>query len=526
MFDFEKQIDPKTLKYVLYARKSTVDESRQIKSIEDQIHECKRYAEHRGLTIVEVLQESKSAKLPNQRPVFSQMLEDIEAGKYDGILSWHPDRLARNMLEGGQVIDHLDQMVIKDLQFVTHHYEPNANGKMLLGMAFVLSKQYSDNLSQNVTRGVRRNLARGKAAMFKHGYTKDENGFYVPDPESFVTIQQAWHMRERGETLRSIVEFLDESGYKRITKKKKREITISPQQLSSIFKDSTYYGVLVQTGKEVDLREIYDFEPMITEHTFNKIQAMTQGRSKKTYKGKRNIFYPLRHMVLCGHCGNAMTPYSPSTRALMYYRCTKKECDSPKKDVRAKVVFSYIYDFLENGLGFTKEDYQQYRKELGGVSEGKSQEIQLQIHSKQGALKHVKSEMRRIAIALPQIADDDDVKQFNQEEFQDLTNQSDKLQAQIIKLKEKLPNVEEEIMSQEDFLNMSKNAAEYVKKGNEFVKDAVCRQIFLNITLKNGKVATHQLKEPFLTTMKQRLVKNGRGDRTRTCDLTLPKRAL
>jgi hypothetical protein len=45
----------------------------------------------------------------------------------------------------------VDEGVIKDLRFVTHYFTNDANGKMLLGMAFVLSKHYSDDLSQKVT---------------------------------------------------------------------------------------------------------------------------------------------------------------------------------------------------------------------------------------------------------------------------------------------------------------------------------------------------------------------------------------
>lgn len=113
----EEQIDKSKLRYVLYARKSTEDEKRQIKSVEDQIIECTQYATHNHLRVIEVLQESKSAKKADRRPVFDQMLEDVKDGKYDGILAWHPDRLARNMLEGGIIINMIDEGAIKDLQF-------------------------------------------------------------------------------------------------------------------------------------------------------------------------------------------------------------------------------------------------------------------------------------------------------------------------------------------------------------------------------------------------------------------------
>jgi len=133
-----EEVDITKLRYILYARKSTTDESRQIRSIPDQIIECRQLAGHLGLNVIDLLQETQSAKKPHKRPIFTQMLKDIRVGKYNAILAWNPDRLARNMLEGGMLIDMIDEEIIKDLKFVTHHFTKDANGKMLLGMAFVL----------------------------------------------------------------------------------------------------------------------------------------------------------------------------------------------------------------------------------------------------------------------------------------------------------------------------------------------------------------------------------------------------
>lgn len=166
----EQELDFTKLKYVLYARKSTDDPQRQVRSIGDQIFECKQLASRLGLNVIKVLEETKSAKKPNKRPIFKQMLSDLKKGVYDGILAWNPDRLARNMREGGEIIDMIDEEEIKDLKFVTHHFTKDANGKMLLGMSFVLSKQYSDDLSQKVIRGVRNRFKEGKTPTPKHGY--------------------------------------------------------------------------------------------------------------------------------------------------------------------------------------------------------------------------------------------------------------------------------------------------------------------------------------------------------------------
>lgn len=138
----EQELDLRTLKYVLYLRKSTEDEGRQIRSIKDQERDCRDLAIRLGLNIVDTISEQKSAKKPNNRPEFTNMLKRIRLKEFDGIIAWHPDRLARNMVEAGKIIHMLDTDVIKDIRFVSHQFSNDANGKMLLGMLFVFSKHF------------------------------------------------------------------------------------------------------------------------------------------------------------------------------------------------------------------------------------------------------------------------------------------------------------------------------------------------------------------------------------------------
>src|SRR3989344_3879467 len=260
MMPEDQQLDFTKLKYVLYARKSTDDPKRQARSIPDQIAECEDLASRFPLQIIDVLIEEKTAKKPNQRPVFMQMIKDIKAGKYDAILSWNPDRLTRNMLEAGMLIDMADNEVIKDFKFVTHVYSPDANGKMLLGMAFVLSKQYSDKLGQDVTRGVRnRFILEGKTPISKHGYV-NESGNFRPDGQNYELIKKAWLMRKEGTSIEDINEYLNQNGYFKVVKSSGRKIPMTKQKLSDLFHDPFYYGILVQAKQEVDLRQLYGFE--------------------------------------------------------------------------------------------------------------------------------------------------------------------------------------------------------------------------------------------------------------------------
>jgi len=90
------------LNYFIYCRKSTEDEERQVLSIEAQLTELREYAKREGLFVIEEFTESQTAKEPG-RPVFNQMLAEIEQGNAQGILAWNPDRLARNSLNKMEV---------------------------------------------------------------------------------------------------------------------------------------------------------------------------------------------------------------------------------------------------------------------------------------------------------------------------------------------------------------------------------------------------------------------------------------
>ena len=126
-------------KFFLYARKSTDVEDKQIRSIEDQITELRAYAKQEKLEVVEELVEKQSAKIPG-RPIFNEMLKRVEAGEANGILAWHPDRLARNSVDGGRIIYFLDTGRLAGIKFPTFWFESTPQGKFMLNIAFGQSK--------------------------------------------------------------------------------------------------------------------------------------------------------------------------------------------------------------------------------------------------------------------------------------------------------------------------------------------------------------------------------------------------
>lgn len=528
-------VDPTKLKYVLYARKSTTDESRQLRPILDQIADCLKLAERLHIKIDEkkdICTEERSAKIFNNRPVFNQILKEIREGKYDAILSWNPDRLARNMKEAGNIIDMIDNEVIIDLKFVNHPFIRNANGLMLLGMAFVMSKQYSDALSEKVSRGVRRNFDDGKTGQIKHGYRRTKAGFYKPDGNNFELIKKAWQMRLENEPLESIAQVVNELGYAKQLKSG-RTLKLSKQIASHMFGDSFYYGLLKQAGKAIDLRKKYKFQPVVEESDFMVIQAMGRGKRKiRNAKPFKETFYPLRRMITCAYCGHicSVAPSTGRRQRYLYFDCKNKLCPKHKlglkrKTTRAKVIFDFLSDLLKNGLGLTDRDYLKYQEWFSNGLVVRNAKIKNQININDGEIKSRRRWIKDKSLEIMKPDVNKTVKKAVEDQIDDWQGELEAMETENKILEESIMDPEAGKLSLENFTNISKNAATYVKEGDPHVKDLICRLIFSNLKVEIEKVTEFRLNEPFDTLLKDRVVKTGREYWIRTSNLTHPMRA-
>ena len=72
--------------------------------------------ERDNLEIVEIKKESHSAKEAGMRPVFNEIVDEIRQGKYNGILTWAPDRISRNAGDLGRIVD------LKGTPFFAHRF--------------------------------------------------------------------------------------------------------------------------------------------------------------------------------------------------------------------------------------------------------------------------------------------------------------------------------------------------------------------------------------------------------------------
>ncbi len=320
-----------TKKFFIYTRKSTDDKDRQVRSISDQLSELKELALKEQIDVVDVFVEKQTAKIPG-RPVFNEMVERMEKGEAQGILAWHPDRLARNSVDGGKIIYLVDTGVIKDLKFSTFWFDPTPQGKFMLSIAFSQSKYYVDNLSENIKRGHRNKLKEGiwprNAPM---GYLNDsEKKIIIPDPERTPYITKAFEAYATGKyTLRQIRDMITGLGLRSM---KSEELSVSVMHeilRNPIFCGLMRYGGEIHEGKH---------EPIITKKLFDQCQEVMMRKSKPKGKGLKEYIY--RGFFHCGECGCFIT--TETQKGHNYLRCTKRKNPCNQKYVREEIITSQI----------------------------------------------------------------------------------------------------------------------------------------------------------------------------------------
>ena len=263
-------------KFLLYARKSTDVEDKQIRSIPDQLLELREFAKKEGLVVIDELIEKQSAKIPG-RPVFNLMLEKIEKGEGNGILAWHPDRLARNSVDGGKIIYLLDIGHLKNLKFPQHWFENTPQGKFSLNMAFCQSKYFVDSLSENTKRGLRQKVKRGEMpGLAPIGYrnilTNDRRKLIVIDKKRSVIVRKAFEMFATGKyRILDIRDFLAKNGILTRGGKKWPIDQVTQHILTNTF----YYGHFKFLG------EIHEgvHTPIITKKLWDSVQEVWRKRS-------------------------------------------------------------------------------------------------------------------------------------------------------------------------------------------------------------------------------------------------------
>ena len=329
-------------KYFLYARKSTEDDDKQVMSIEAQLFELREFASREKLEILAEFQESKSAKTPG-RPVFGDMMGRIESLDGVGILAWHPDRLARNSIDGGRIIYAVDQRHIVSLRFPTFWFEPTPQGLFMLQVAFGQSKYYSDNLAQNVMRGMRQKIRRGEwLTKAPFGYVNNRQIRNIePHPTHSKIIVRAFTEYAKGTySYDALAEFLSLHGVVQGS-----GAPLVKASIRRILTNRAYLGFTKHHDEWFD----GSFAPILSPKLFEAVQEVLKKR-ERPHTRKAHHDFPFVGLFRCGECDSMFTAQWATGKCggrYRYYRCTKKKGVCSQGYLREDILVSQIKERLQ-----------------------------------------------------------------------------------------------------------------------------------------------------------------------------------
>lgn len=479
------------MRYFMYCRKSSESEDRQILSIESQQNELRRaFSNDPSIEIVGAYDEAFSAKSPG-RPLFDEMMTRIERGEAEGIVAWHPDRLARNSVDGGRIVWFLDRTLIKDLKFATYTFENNPQGKFMLSIFLGQSKYYVDALSENVKRGNRTKVEKGwrpnKAPL---GYLNcPETRTIVIDPERFPLIRKMFDLMLIGAYSPAQIHEManTEWGLRTVQRKVRGGKPVSLSGIYRILTNPFYAGVLVWNDQIHPGKQ----EPVVSLEEFEVVQKRL-GRPHVARPKKKEFAYT--GLIRCGACGLAVTAEEKTNRHgshYIYYHCSRRNpaphrCRQPS--IQLTDLELQILLFLES----IRLPEQQQKWLLTQIRNTKSSCIahhELRLRSLEKAHAGITKSLDTLTdLRLRDMIGDDD-----------FTRKRAELQQEQLRLRRRLDQGVADIGAFEpftEFISFSNRAADWFRSGTPEIKRLILKTTGSNPIL-TDKILNVEARKPF-----------------------------
>lgn len=303
-------------KYYAYIRVSTAKQEKGV-SLEEQKDAIRRFAERQGLQVTEWFEEVLTAA-KNGRPLFSEMITGLKAGRADGVIMHKIDRSARNLRDWLELADLIDAGRAT-VHFVTENIDLRSRGgRLSADIQAVIAADYIRNLREETKKGVYGRLKQGVSPFCAPpGYKNSGPGGKLKriDEVRAPFIRQAFELYAGGRyTLDTLLDELRRRGFRN-----GRRRPVLRSSLALILKNPFYAGLIrVRTTGETFKGK---HEPLITMSLFKRVQDRLEGKVRM--QGLTHEF-ALRGLFRCSLCNRFLT--GERQKGHVYYRCHTAEC--------------------------------------------------------------------------------------------------------------------------------------------------------------------------------------------------------
>ena len=233
-------------------------------------------------------------------------------------------RFAREKYDHFALRAHLKSLGIS-LRSATEPIDDTSTGKLMEGVLASFAQFDNDVRSERTRVGMRAALELGRwtfpAPLGYLNAPKWSGKSLVPDPERAALVKQAFEDFATGRfTKQEVLARVTEVGLRT-----RRGLVLSPQSFGQMLRNSIYIGMIESPEYGVSTRGV--FEPLVSEQTFYRAQAILDGRVQVSGPRERNHpDFPLRGFVRCDRCGRPLTGSWSKGRNghYAYYHCQRQ----------------------------------------------------------------------------------------------------------------------------------------------------------------------------------------------------------
>jgi site-specific DNA recombinase len=311
---------------LLYARVSSKEQDREGFSIPAQLRLLREYAVAGGIGVGREFIDVETAKQAG-RTGFSAMVDCLRRAREPGrvILVEKTDRLYRN-LKDWVTLDELDLEIHFVKEGVVLSRESRSSEKFIHGIKVLMAKNYIDNLSEEVRKGMLEKAAEGiwpTRAPLGYVNTEGEDGKRViqVDPLTAPMVTEIFEWYGSGRySLQEVTRMAAHAGLRYRSSGAK----VPRSTVHAILRNPVYHGDVVWDGRI--FRGVH--VPIVSRQLWNEVQAVLSGRPGKHRLSRRDFAFA--GLLTCGHCGCSLSGQIKKGR-YVYYHCTgfRGHCGEP-----------------------------------------------------------------------------------------------------------------------------------------------------------------------------------------------------
>ena len=482
----------------LYARVSSDRQDVDL-SVAAQLRALRDYAQRNGYLVArEYVDEAESGRIAD-RPQFSRMLDEASKPEapFKEILVWKFSRFTRKREHAVAFKSMLRRRGVRVVS-ITEQADDTPTGKLLEAIIESVDEFYSENLAQEVVRGMREAATRGfwMTTYAPYGYRR----VYVQDgikkrpklelnPPADAVVKRIFDMVLQGKSILDVTKTLNAEGIPTTNGKKWLKTTIH-----TMLDNEAYTGTLVWGAKAKDGAppvRVEDAHPaIVSKRDFQRARKLLASRAPKKMNPRRaSSPYLLSGLVKCETCGKAMTAAEAKSGRYTYYICHsllkrgKGTCETPRLNAKSfeRLIVSEI---RENVL--TESNIRDLVKLLDEEMDGVAREQRDRLKTIDEELEDVKKRLGRIW----QVIETTDIEMADaSERIREHRERKEKLEIAAEEARALLSDRRQFLDSTDTIAAFAADMSEFLKTSELTETKAFVRSFVKEIVVKPGRAA-------------------------------------